>query len=142
MTTDRWDALLERDWSEAWDTLPEGPEIVPRPKTAQITLRVPLSLLARIKRVAAARTLPYHALARSWIIDGIRRTDMSQEQELDIEPQTVQLNLKLTVSKPELTRCMSRTIVWLDSGSRGRSNRRNGRSGSARYRHSDLLSRS
>jgi predicted DNA binding CopG/RHH family protein/uncharacterized protein YwgA len=75
--------------------LPEGPEIVPRPKTAQITLRVPLSLLARIKRVAAARTLPYHALARSWIIDGIRRTDMSQEQELDIEPQTVQLNLKL-----------------------------------------------
>ena len=55
MTQDRWDALLDRDWSEAWETLPEAPELVPRAKTAQLTLRLPVNLLSRIKRVAAAR---------------------------------------------------------------------------------------
>src|SRR5437660_371188 len=41
MTKDRWDELLDRDWSDAWDTLPEAPDLVPRGKTAQITLRLP-----------------------------------------------------------------------------------------------------
>ena len=95
MTQDRWDALLERDWSEAWETLPEAPELVPRAKTAQITLRLPVTLLARIKRVAAARALPYHALARSWLIDGLRQAEAPQVQEHDLEPQTVQFNVKL-----------------------------------------------
>jgi hypothetical protein len=33
---DRFDALLDQDWSEAWDSLPEAPELVPRRKTAQV----------------------------------------------------------------------------------------------------------
>lgn len=95
MTQDRWDALLDRDWSETWETLPEAPELVPRAKTAQLTLRLPVSLLGRIKRVAAARALPYHALARSWIIDGLRQAAVPLMQEHDLEPQTAQLNVKL-----------------------------------------------
>lgn len=68
---DRHDALLDRDWADVWESLPEAPALVPRLKTAQITLRIPATVLARTKRVAAARSLPYHALARSWIIDGL-----------------------------------------------------------------------
>lgn len=95
MSRDGWDSLLERDWSAAWDTLPEAPELVPRPMTAQITLRLPVALLARIKRVAAARSLPYHAMARSWIVDGIRQSLAPRDSAAPDEPQTEQLNLKL-----------------------------------------------
>jgi hypothetical protein len=34
----RWDVLVERDWGDAWDSLTEAPEWMPRAKTAQITL--------------------------------------------------------------------------------------------------------
>ena len=95
MSNDRWDSLLERDWSAAWESLPKAPELVPRPMTAQITLRLPVALLARIKRVAAARSLPYHAMARSWIVDGIRHSEASRDAAISEEPQTEQLNLKL-----------------------------------------------
>lgn len=95
MSHDRLDSLLERDWSAAWESLPEAPELVPRPMTAQITLRLPAALLARIKRVAAARSLPYHAMARSWIVDGIRHSEAPRDAANSEEPQTEQLNLKL-----------------------------------------------
>ena len=98
MNSDRREALLHADWSSAWDTLPEAPALVPRPKTAQITLRVPSSLLARIKSVAAARSLPYHALARSWLLDGLRDAEDKRQKPAsvpDSEPQGEQLNIKL-----------------------------------------------
>ncbi len=95
MSHDRWDSLLGRDWSAEWERLPEAPELVPRPMTAQITLRLPVALLVRIKRVAAARSLPYHAMARSWIVDGIRQSVAPSPAAASEEPQTEQLNLKL-----------------------------------------------
>lgn len=95
MTPDRRDSLLERDWSAEWERLPEAPELVPRTMAAQITLRLPVALLARIKRVAVARSLPYHALARSWIVSGIQQSLKPSSAEASDEPQTEQLNLKL-----------------------------------------------
>ncbi|GAC1445182.1 MAG: hypothetical protein NVSMB52_05630 [Chloroflexota bacterium] len=47
--------MLNADWSTVWDTLPEAPALVPRQKTAQITLRVSPSLLARIKAIDIER---------------------------------------------------------------------------------------
>lgn len=98
MTRDRWDSLLDRDWSDAWETLPEAPELVPRGKTAQITLRLPAAVLARVKRVAGARSLPYHTLVRSWLVEGIRNSVLPRVAEPDIESQSAQLNLKLDQS--------------------------------------------
>lgn len=94
MSTDRWDSLLERDWSTTWEKLPEAPPLAARPKTAQMTLRLPASMLARIKRVAAARSLPYHALVRSWLLDALRDSTVPAG-ELPTEPQVEQLNVKL-----------------------------------------------
>lgn len=96
MSQERQDSLLDRDWSAIWETLPEAPPLVPRTKTAQITLRIPAVVLARIRTVAAARALPYHALARSWIIDGLRGSAASEPlATLGEDPQTEQLNIKL-----------------------------------------------
>jgi len=96
MSSDRREDLLDADWSSAWDTLPEAPALVPRLKTAQITLRVSSSLLARIKTVAAARSLPYHALARSWLVDGLRNVSGPEPAGVaSNEPQAEQLNIKL-----------------------------------------------
>jgi uncharacterized protein YwgA len=95
MSQGRWDSFLDRDWSAAWETLPEAPELVARPKTAQITLRVPSSVLSRIKRVAAARSLPYHALARSWMVGGLRESATPEPSAALDEPLTEQLNIKL-----------------------------------------------
>ncbi len=94
MSDDRWDALLKQDWSSAWESLPEAPALVPRPKTAQITLRLPVEMLERIKRVAAVRSVPYHVLVRAWLVDALRDAQ-PPPGELPIEPQTEQLNLKL-----------------------------------------------
>lgn len=95
MSRDQRDTLLNKDWAAAWETLPEAPPLVDRPKTAQITLRVPASVLSRIKRVAHARALPYHALARSWILEGLRTSGSAQPATRLDEPQTEQLNVKL-----------------------------------------------
>lgn len=95
MSGDRWDALLDRDWSEAWETLSEAPDLVPRAKTAQITLRLPATMLARVKRVASARALPYHTLVRSWLVEGVRSSVVPQIEEPDTGAQTAQLNIKL-----------------------------------------------
>lgn len=97
MSADRRDVLLDTDWSSAWDSLPEAPDLVPRRKTAQITLRLPSSLVARIKTVAAVRSLPYHALTRSWLLDALRDGDVGQEtaSAAERETQGEQLNIKL-----------------------------------------------
>jgi predicted DNA binding CopG/RHH family protein len=94
MSPDRRDELLERDWSAAWEALPEAPALVARPKTAQITLRLPSSMLTRIKRVAAERSLAYHPLVRSWLLDALRE-GVVPAGELPTEPQVEQLNVKL-----------------------------------------------
>jgi predicted DNA binding CopG/RHH family protein len=95
MSDDHWDSLIDRDWSAAWETLPEAPALVPRRKTAQITLRVPAGVLIRIKRLAAARSLPYHALARSWIVNALRIPTTPETGPVPDQPQTEQLNIKL-----------------------------------------------
>jgi predicted DNA binding CopG/RHH family protein len=95
MTRDRHDAFLDRDWGDVWESLPEAPPSGPRPKTAQITLRIPTRLLARIKAVAAARSLPYHALARAWIVEALRTSAAPVNSTMVDEPQAQQLNLKL-----------------------------------------------
>jgi predicted DNA binding CopG/RHH family protein len=94
MSNDRWESLLEQDWSQAWETLPDAPDLVARAKGAQITLRLPVEMLERIKRVAAARSLPYHVLVRSWLVDALRES-LVPPGELAMEPQTEQLNIKL-----------------------------------------------
>ena len=94
MTDNRWDELLAQDWSASWDELPEAPPLVPRTKDAQVTLRLPSSLLLGIRRVADKRGLPYHAVARSWIVDGLRRSN-AVASVLSDEPQQEQLNLKI-----------------------------------------------
>lgn len=94
MSEDPLDALLDRDWSEVWDTLPQAPPLVPRRKTTQITLRIPTRLLARIKAVAAAKSLPYHALARAWIIEALRTSAHPINSAAVDEPQVEQFNIK------------------------------------------------
>src|SRR5438067_2452250 len=95
MSQERGDYLLDGDWSSAWETLPEAPKLVPRPKTAQVTLRIPTRLLARIRAVASAKSLPYHGLARSWIIEALSRSTPPVNSALADEPQAEQLNIKL-----------------------------------------------
>jgi hypothetical protein len=51
-------------------------------------------MVARMKTVAAARSLPYHALARSWIMEGLR-SGAPQANTASAEQQTEQLNIKL-----------------------------------------------
>ncbi len=95
MSDRRWDELLNRDWAVDWDSLPDAPDWEPRAKTAQITLRLPPSLLDRVKRVASRLSLPYHALARSWIVNGLRQSEAPQPIDAIEEPQAEQLNIKL-----------------------------------------------
>lgn len=95
MNKDGWDKLLDQDWSAVWETLPDAPAWPARTKTAQVTLRVPASLLGRIKRVAAVRSLPYHTLARSWIAEALRASVGPEPGSAMAEPQTEQLNIKL-----------------------------------------------
>lgn len=95
MTRDKHDRLLEQDWSAVWERLPEAPEPVPRPRDTQITLRISAALLGRIKRVAAARSLPYHPLVRSWLLDALREGAVIGPSAIVDEPHEEQLNLKL-----------------------------------------------
>jgi predicted DNA binding CopG/RHH family protein len=94
MTGRRWDSLLEKDWGDDWASLPIAPEFPNKPKSAQITLRLPGVVLDRIKKVSSARSLPYHALARSWIADGLREPSRDLSK-VSAEPQNEQLNIKL-----------------------------------------------
>jgi predicted DNA binding CopG/RHH family protein len=92
---DRPETLIDRDWGDIWDSLPEAPPLVPRPKTTQVTLRIPPSSVARMKAVARAKSLPYHALARAWIVDSLRSVGAPILGRVPDEPQSAQLNLKV-----------------------------------------------
>lgn len=94
MSDDR-EQLSKQDWSEFWEDLPEAPPLIPRPKSAQLTLRLSQTLLDRVKRVAATMTLPYHALVRSWIIEGLLQAERPSVEPSEVEPQSAQLNIKL-----------------------------------------------
>ncbi len=94
------DGLLAEDWGDSWDDLPEGPPLVyARPKTAQITLRVPKRLISTLKTVAASKSLPYHGLARSWILEGLRSGEVpsaaAQLDDAEAPRSSEQLNLKV-----------------------------------------------
>ncbi len=91
----RFDVLLDQDWSTAWESLPDAPALLPRTKVSQITLRIPLRLLARLKAIASAESLPYHALARAWIIEGLRASRGSVNSSMGDEPHAEQLNIKV-----------------------------------------------
>jgi predicted DNA binding CopG/RHH family protein len=95
MKQDSWESLLDQDWSADWESLPEAPAIVPRRKTAQVTLRLPASVVARLKQVAAARSLPYHAMVRSWIVGALRSPTAAGDATSLDEPLAEQLNIKL-----------------------------------------------
>lgn len=90
---ERRETLLDTDWESTWDSLPEAPALVPRPKTSQLTLRLPERLVARLKAVSAAKSLAYHSLARAWIAEALRSA--TSPQAGDDEPQSAQLNLKV-----------------------------------------------
>jgi predicted DNA binding CopG/RHH family protein len=97
---DRFEKLLETDWGDEWENLPAAPAPVPAEhKSAQLTLRVPAATLISLKEVADRKALAYHALARSWIADGLRRRQIpttSEETADSATPDDVQLNLKLS----------------------------------------------
>lgn len=95
MTQEPWDSLLVGDWAAVWDKLPDAPSLVPRPKVTQITLRLPAETLVRIKKVAAAKALPYHALVRSWMVDGLRESVAQGDISAQDGPFTTQLNIKV-----------------------------------------------
>jgi predicted DNA binding CopG/RHH family protein len=96
MTDDpRPESLTDTDWGDIWENLPEAPPLVPRPKTTQITLRVPPSAISRLRAIARIQALPYHALARAWIVDGLRSPEAPMASLAGDEPQSAQLNLKM-----------------------------------------------
>ncbi len=72
----------------------DAPPLTPAGKTAQITLRLPAAVLARIKAVAGTRAVPYHPLTRSWLIAGVRDSTVPRIVTGDA-PQDEQLNIKL-----------------------------------------------
>ena len=90
--TDEVKKLLNTDWATEWESLPEAPDVVPRGRTAQITLRLPASLVDRVRRVGQVRDIPYHALVRSWIIDQDLSTGSAPGVD---ERQDSQVNVKL-----------------------------------------------
>jgi predicted DNA-binding protein (MmcQ/YjbR family) len=94
------DALLDEDWGESWADLPAAPPLVyARPKTAQLTLRVPKRMISALKKVAASKSLPYHGLARSWILEGLRSGQLpsaaAQLDDAEAPRSSEQLNLKV-----------------------------------------------
>lgn len=126
-----FDELLERDWGEAWDRLPAAPALgLAEPKSAQLTLRVPAEMVTALKDVARRRSLPYHALARSWIVDGLRAREVPSgaEEVADLGvPGETQLNLKVSPTlldelkrfSDELRRPYHRLArLWIDGGLR------------------------
>jgi hypothetical protein len=97
---DRFESLIDSDWGDEWENLPAAPALVPAEhKSAQLTLRVPATTVISLKEVANRRALAYHALARSWIADGLRARRMPTASEVAADsgaPADVQLNLKLS----------------------------------------------
>lgn len=95
MTHDRHASLLDQDWGDRWESLPEAPPLQEGGrKDAQLTLRLSPSVVARLKTVADLRTLPYHSLARAWILDSLATNSLPDAATTD-EAQSNQLNLKI-----------------------------------------------
>jgi predicted DNA binding CopG/RHH family protein len=93
------DALLSRDWSTKWERLP--PVTLPGSRAAeggQITVRLAASAVAALKILAKKKTLPYHALARSWIVESLSRKTLPRV-DLDLTDvglaADAQLNIKV-----------------------------------------------
>jgi hypothetical protein len=95
MNESRFEKLVAQDWGDAWASLPDAPDLVPRRKDTQITLRISTVLLLRIKRIAQVQAIPYHILVRSWLIDAIRDGAISEASDPEPGPFTEQLNIKL-----------------------------------------------
>jgi predicted DNA binding CopG/RHH family protein len=128
---DRFEKLLDRDWGDAWESLPSAPPLVlTQPKSAQMTLRVPAELVTALKEVAQRKELPYHGLARSLVADGLheRRIPSAAEEVADLGvPGEVQLNLKMTPELLDEVQSFSDEIripyhrlarLWIDTGLR------------------------
>jgi predicted DNA binding CopG/RHH family protein len=127
----RFEELLDQDWGDLWESLPPGPPLVlSQPKSAQLTLRVPGDLVTALRDVAYRKSLPYHALARSWIAEGLRDRRVpngADEAAALAAPGHVQINIKLA---PELLDELKRfshetrrpyhrlARLWLDEGLR------------------------
>jgi len=97
--SDRSEALLNRDWSAEWDRLPAVR--LPGSRAAeggQITIRLSAGALAALKTLARKKTLPYHALARSWIVGSLSRGTLPSV-DLDLTDvglaADAQLNIKI-----------------------------------------------
>jgi predicted DNA binding CopG/RHH family protein len=103
MTEKDLQALSERDWGDEWEGLPlEELTVAPPPDAAQVTLRISNAAVAELKRVAEKTTLPYHALARSWILEAVAnsREPTAEVESFDAETAAdSQLNLKLGADK-------------------------------------------
>ena len=91
--------LLKHDWADEWDQLPE--EVLPSgaaDQASQITLRLPTGAATALQRLAQRKTLPYLALARSWIIHGIELGNFpdARLELIDAEVESgKQLNIKI-----------------------------------------------
>jgi predicted DNA binding CopG/RHH family protein len=93
------DALLNRDWSAEWERLPAVKLPGSRAAEAgQITIRLAASALGALKSLAKRKTLPYHALARSWIVGSLSRKTLPSV-DLDLTDvglaADAQLNIKV-----------------------------------------------
>jgi len=91
--------LLNRNWSAEWERLPAVKLPGSRAAEAgQITIRLAASALAALKSLAKRKTLPYHALARSWIVGSLSRETLPS---VDVDLTDVglaadaQLNIKI-----------------------------------------------
>ena len=91
--------MLNKDWSAEWERLP----VVKLPgsgaaEAGQITLRLAASALAALKTLAKRKTVPYHALARSWIVGPLSRETLPSA-DLDLRgvglAADAQLNIKI-----------------------------------------------
>jgi predicted DNA binding CopG/RHH family protein len=127
----RYEELLEQDWGDAWQSLsPAPPLVLAQPKSAQLTLRVPAEMVTALKEVARQKALPYHALARSWIAEGLRKrlVPSGSEEVADLgAPGDTQLNVKLSPALLDDLKTFSDEIrrpyhrlarLWLDAGLR------------------------
>lgn len=97
--SDSDDALLNREWSAEWERLPSVKLPSSRAgEPGQITIRLATSALSALKALAKRKTLPYHALARSWIVGSLSREALPSV-DVDLADETLaaeaQLNIKI-----------------------------------------------
>lgn len=70
-----------RDSTQYFDELEELPEgvtmLLPRPT---ITLHLDDAILQRLRRLAAARNVDYHALTRAWLVERLQEEERGGER--------------------------------------------------------------